>query len=411
MKKKTAVLCALALAFCGLMSGCGDPPAEKDVSLWDFAALSAVVPQTEDAGYTYAQDENIKALYFTGAAYHGEQTRVFAYMGTPSTPKPAAGYPAVVLVHGGLGRAFPDWVKLWTDRGYAAIALSVDANSTDANNTSGARNEQGGPNISITPQDMRDPENSWIYISVANIIACHNLLRAREDVDANNIGITGISWGSYLMNIAVGVDTRFRFGIPVYGAGYNHEDVTSSIGEVFALDDESLAIYAERFDPAVYVKRANLPMLWVAGANDHAFSLACNQKSADGNKGKNTYSWREKLTHGQQPGDGSGIPEIFAFADSVVKGEDTLLRSDGGNVADGTVTLTLENDAGVVSAALYWSAYPLEYWHDSSNVWERAEVTVSGKTVTAAVPDGAVYGFIAVTDENGYQTSSRCFAF
>ena len=213
------------------------------------------------------------------------------------------------------------------------------------------------------------------------------------------------------MNIAVGVDSRFRFGIPVYGAGYNHEDVTSSIGEVFALDDENLAIYAERFDPSVYVKRANLPMLWVAGADDHAFSLACNQKSADGNKGNNTYSWREKLTHGQQPGDGSGIPEVFAFADRVIKGEDTMLRSDGGRAADGNVTLTAENEVGVISAALYWTSYPLEYWHDPLNVWERAEATVSGKTITAAVPDGAVYGFIDVTDENGYRTSSRCFAF
>lgn len=32
----------------------------------------------------------------------------------------------MVLVHGGGGTAFADWVKLWTARGYAAISMSYD---------------------------------------------------------------------------------------------------------------------------------------------------------------------------------------------------------------------------------------------------------------------------------------------
>ena len=33
--------------------------------------------------------------------------------------------PGIVLVHGGGGVPFASWVKMWNDRGYAAIAMSV----------------------------------------------------------------------------------------------------------------------------------------------------------------------------------------------------------------------------------------------------------------------------------------------
>lgn len=394
-----------------MLAGCGGNGAgKKEKSLWDFKALSQIEPTVEDAGYTYAGSDNIKGIFFEGVEYNGAKTKIFAFIGVPKTEKPANGYPAMVLVHGGLGQAFGDWVKLWTDRGYVAIALSIDANITDSQNKP-SKNAQGGPNISITPADMHNTKNSWEYISVANIILCNNILRSMEEVDASNIGITGISWGSFLMCAAVGVDTRFKFGIPVYGAGYNHEDVSSELASIFQMDDESYEIYTQYFDPSVYMSRANIPMLWIAGANDASFSLACNQKSADLNQNTNAFSWRAKLTHGQQPGDGSGLPEIFLFADSITKGKDELLRVSEGTVEDGSVHVQTLNDVKIESAYLYWSSYPLEYWHDAGNVWEREDVSVEENSLTVSVPDTAVFAFIEIADENGNIVSSRLFTF
>ena len=409
MKMKKLVFLIAMIMLCSIgFAGCGGKTSESD-SLWDFEALEKQTPETEDAGYTYAGNENIKGIYFEGAEYNGEATKIFAFVGVPETEEPTNGYPAMVLVHGGLGQAYGDWVKLWTDRGYVAIALSVDANMTDSANKA-SLNERGGPRISITPADMKNPANSWEYISVANIIACHNILRSMDSVDKTNVGITGISWGSYLTCITVGVDTRFKFGIPVYGAGYNHEDVTGELAGVFQMDDESLAIYRERFDPSVYMKHCKIPMFWLAGANDHAFSLACNQKCADLNQGRNTYSWRGKLTHGQQPGDGSGLPEIFVFADEMTKSEKGLLRVSEGEVQSGGISLRVEN-VGAAKADFYWSSYPLEYWHDAMNVWERESVAIDGDTLRTAVPQTAVFGFVEITDENGNIVSSRLFTF
>ena len=412
MLRKTALAAAVLLACCSGLTACGkdgETSGEKDYSLWDFSALSAQVPEVREAGYSYNGGENIEGIYFTGAEYNGEKTEIFAYLGVPETQKPADGYPAMVLVHGGLGQAYADWVKLWTDRGYVALSLSVDANYTDSANKAAA-NPKGGPNISVTAADMTNPKNSWEYISVANIIACNNILRGRDDVDESNIGITGISWGSYLTCITVGVDNRFKFGIPVYGAGYMDEDPTSELAGVFAMDDAALNIYRERFAPAAYMKNCEIPLMWFAGANDFAFSLACNQKCADLNKGKNFFSWRDRLTHGQQPGDGSGLPEIFDFADYQVSGAE-MLRADEGTFENGTISLNVSGASGKIKAELFWSSYPLEYWHDSGNVWTRGEAACENGKVTVSVPEEALFAFVKVTDEDGGVVSSRCFSF
>ena len=66
----------------------------------------------------------VKALYFEGAKYKDNKTKVFCYMGYPKNSEKSK-VPAVVLVHGGGGHAYAEWVKIWNDRGYAAIALDL----------------------------------------------------------------------------------------------------------------------------------------------------------------------------------------------------------------------------------------------------------------------------------------------
>ncbi|MDX1769750.1 MAG: hypothetical protein R3294_16995, partial [Arenibacter troitsensis] len=57
----------------------------------------------------YKQFSNIKGLFFKGLDYNGKQTKVFCWYGVPNGLSKGEKRPAVVLVHGGGGTAFPEW--------------------------------------------------------------------------------------------------------------------------------------------------------------------------------------------------------------------------------------------------------------------------------------------------------------
>lgn len=66
----------------------------------------------------------ISSVYFEGLPYEGKPTRVFAWIGVPGISRKEM-VPGIVLVHGGGGTAYHDWVKLWVERGYAALAIDT----------------------------------------------------------------------------------------------------------------------------------------------------------------------------------------------------------------------------------------------------------------------------------------------
>ena len=409
MKKRFIYILFLLLSI--MISGCNNKTTtvEENKSLWDFNTISSIKPEVIDA-YYYSGNSNIKGIWFKGAEYNNKATKIFAWVGFPKEEAPANGYPAVVLVHGGLGQPFADWVELWNERGYVAIALSVDSNYSTETGLK-ENNPDGGPNISFSTSDMFNTKNSWEYISVYNIMMCHNILRQYPNVDKENIGITGISWGSFLTCATVGVDSRFKFAIPVYGAGYNYLDISSNLASVFLQGDEFTDFYTNNLDPSVYLKNANLDMLWITGINDPAFSIGCNQMASNLNKGTNRYSWRSMLVHGQEQGNGSQLPEIFDFADDVVNGTNKLFSVIEKSKEDDKIVLQIDSSRTIQTIKCYYSSYPLEYWHDQSNVWESFEIQMVDGQITINIPTEAVFLFVEVTDSAGYKMSSKMYSF
>ena len=89
---------------------------------WDLKKLN------EPPAFQWIDDKGpVRSLFYEGESYGGKPTRVFAYFATPATVdiNSAEGqrFPAVVLLHGGGGTAFREWVQIWAKRGYAAIAM------------------------------------------------------------------------------------------------------------------------------------------------------------------------------------------------------------------------------------------------------------------------------------------------
>jgi hypothetical protein len=111
-------------------------PAKFDVKA--LASPPEVFPTNDFAA------EGVRAFFYEGLIYQGKPTRVFAYYGFPKGAK-GAKFPAMVLIHGGGGTAFDRWVRVWTARGYAAIAMDLCGCVPDGTYGNWKRHGQGGP--------------------------------------------------------------------------------------------------------------------------------------------------------------------------------------------------------------------------------------------------------------------------
>src|SRR5438477_743747 len=92
------------------------PKTSRHIGPWDLSALKQL-PTVQWGTRTGLVQE----VYYQGEPYRGKPTRIFAYLGRPSIGK--GPFPAMVLVHGGGGKAFPAWAEPWAKRGYVALAM------------------------------------------------------------------------------------------------------------------------------------------------------------------------------------------------------------------------------------------------------------------------------------------------
>ena len=235
-----------------------------------------------NAPKTYPADaplaKGVTGLFYEGLPWHKQPTRVFAYYGLPELA-PGMKAPGMVLVHGGGGTAFDAWVRLWTSRGYAAIAMDTCGCVPIGSYGNWRRQKAGGPpGWGGFDQLDEPPEDQWAYHAVADVVLAHSLLRSLPGVDPQRIGLTGISWGGYLTCIVAGVDARFRFAVPVYGCGFLGDN-SVWLPEFQKMGPARSARWLGRWDPSVWLVRSKMPMLWVTGTNDFAYPMDSLQKS------------------------------------------------------------------------------------------------------------------------------------
>jgi dienelactone hydrolase len=265
-----------------------------------------------------AAEGDARAIFFEALPYQGRPTRVFAWLGVPK--KRAGKIPGVVLVHGGGGTAFKEWVQRWNERGYAAICIAVEGQTdekasgdTEATATGWKRHAWSGPQRAGIYGDSAKPMNEqWIYHAVADAVLANSLLRALPEVDASKIGVMGVSWGGVITSTVIGIDARFAFAIPVYGCGHLF-DSENQYGR--ALGDNTL--YREVWDPMVRLGRVTMPVLWFSWPEDKHFPMDCLAASYRATSGPRMVSLIPGMKHGHGPA--WLAPDSYAFADSVVQ--------------------------------------------------------------------------------------------
>ncbi|MGA2865287.1 MAG: acetylxylan esterase [Verrucomicrobiota bacterium] len=330
----------------------------------------------------------VKAITFAGMPFRGKPTRVFAWLGVPKV-KAGQRVPAMVLIHGGGGTAFDEWVRLWVERGYAAIAMDTCGQVPVGNYGQWVRDAQGGPAGWGGFDQVNWPrEDQWTYQAVADVILAHSLIRSLPEVDPERTGVTGISWGGYLTCIVAGVDHRFKLAVPVYGCGFYRDTVFED--DLKRLSPEDAARWTAWWDPSVYLGSAELPMLWVTGSNDFAYTLNALQHSYRLPKGPRILCIRLRMPHGHG-GAGENPEEIRVIADSLLKGGVPLLAITGSGREGTNVWATYAAKVPVVKAELNYTR-DTGRWQDRK--WESIAARQTDGRVAASLPEGTrVYYF------------------
>jgi cephalosporin-C deacetylase-like acetyl esterase len=374
---------------------------------WDLKQLRKK-PGFEIAGKEQVREKDtlvdLSTLYYDGEPWQDKPTRVFAYYAKPAAPTEKK-LPAMVLVHGGGGTAFPEWARLWASRGYAALAMDLAGNGPERK-----RLADGGPDQSDEWKFRRlqdGVKNAWTYHAIAAVLRGASLLVSLPEVDRNRLGITGISWGGYLTSIAMSLDDRFKAAAPVYGCGYLHEN--SVWLPIFGqLTERERQIWIENFDPSSYLPRCKTPVLWVNGTNDFAYPLDSYQKSYRATRGPRTLCVTVKMPHGHPQG--WAPQEIHLFTDSIFRKQDLargLAMVGAPRVSDGKAKLAYDAESAVLSSQLHWSTDLEKPWQQRE--WQTKNARVLGlDAIEAELPtERPIVYFMTVKDGRGAVVSTE----
>ncbi|MEM7315904.1 MAG: PhoPQ-activated protein PqaA family protein, partial [Planctomycetota bacterium] len=282
--------------------------------VWPVERLKAEVPnyRIEDS------DAKIRSLIFEGESIDGKATEVFAFYASPKTLGKSDSnetFPGIVLIHGGGGTAFADWVWRWANQGYAAIAMDLhgarpSAPEYDVNGNLRphlGQSRKGRVRLAKGANGEKFEciggaiDDDWPYHAVATVMRAHTLLRSFADVDADRTAVTGISWGGYTTCLVASHDDRFKAAVPVYGCGFLHEGESVQKPSIDKLG-ERRAQWVAAYDPGSHLGKCTVPTLWVNGTHDKHYVLDSYAKSYAKVQGPRTIRIQPRMRHGHIPG-------------------------------------------------------------------------------------------------------------
>ena len=341
----------------------------------------------------------LKTIYFDALMYEGKPTRVYAWIGIPEDASSSHKVPGIVLVHGGGGTAFKEWVEKWNACGYAAISIAVEGQIDERGPGKPGDNRRNrwkkhpwsGPSRTGIYGDSDKPiEEQWMYHAVADAILANSLLRSLSQVDSTSVGLMGISWGGIIASTVIGIDDRFAFAIPTYGCG-NMSQAANQYGRALGNND----LYKEVWDPVLRLKKVETPTLWLSWPGDQHFPLDKQASCYRTVSGLYMVCLIPGMKHGHQPG--MNPPDSYAFADSVVKEGKPWARQISSRTESGQFTVIFESSRPLDEAFLISTADTgitgKRKWIESPATLERrAEQWV----VTATQPERTTACFINV---------------
>lgn len=350
---------------------------------------------------------SVTPIYYDGIEYQGQPTRVFAWLGVPPNAKQDQSLPGIVLVHGGGGTAFKEWVELWNEQGFVAISIAVEGQldqriqDSDAKRPPWQRHEWAGPKRTGIFDDTDKPfEEQWMYQALAQTVLANSLLRSLPQVDADKVGLMGISWGGVITSGIMGIDDRFAFAIPTYGCGHLF-DSDNQWGR--ALGENQ--VYKQVYDPMNWMGRVRMPVQWLSWPKDSHFPLDSQRACYQATRQPYMVTLIPGMGHSHQAG--WRPPDSYAFAKSIVETGKPWATCDRVDIADGHVRTEFTSSKPFNKATLI---YTTETGFTGDREWlsHEAELNQSADkwTVTTKITKDTVGWFVNVTTEEGLTVSS-----
>jgi dienelactone hydrolase len=358
------------------------------LSLVDKCAQAPKVHEAEG----FKPEGTVRAIFYDAQPWQGKPTRVFAWIGLPA--RRTGKVPGMVLVHGGGGTAFKEWVQKWNAEGFAAISIAVEG-QTDVNENKAkgrpawARHAFSGPVRDGTFADTKLAlQEQWMYHALADTMLANSLLRSLPDVDASKIGVMGVSWGGVITSTVIGLDDRFAFGIPTYGCGHLF-DAENHWGKALH-DNEG---YRQVWDGMNYAGRVKMPVLWLSWPQDAHFPLGCQAEHYRKTPGPRMVSLISKMGHSHPAG--WNPPDSYAFARSVVETGKPWGGSPSATTKDGQAIATFVSTKPITRAVLVSTT---DKGFTGTRKWvESPAVAVSGgggTTASAPLPPGTTAWYV-----------------
>jgi len=240
---------------------------------------------------------------------------------------------------------------------------------------------------------------------VADVIRANSLLRSFPEINADKIGLTGISWGGTIAATVAGVDDRFAFVVPVYGCGFLHESDNEGLTQWFREDNmtaEQFRQYRTKWDPSAHLPYAKMPMYWINGSNDGTFPMDIFQRSALAAAGPSILHVRFRWLHGHSPG--WRRRDVYAFADSIVKGSTPLPTAAKPELDAKTRRVWTKTTGKIDRAALCYTMHGGKW---QGRYWENAACEFGTNEVSSRLPKGATVFYFNVKDERGNLVSTE----
>jgi len=346
---------------------------------WKLDELKAP-PAYRPSPFAESDAPNMKALLVTGRGPKRSVAEFFCYYAVPSTPKPEKGYPCVLLLHGGGGTAFSNYVEHYRTNGFAVLAL--DWYNSRPLPDKEAPLLKGGKSTPLEGGKRNDH-----FVNVANMVLANSLLRSMPEVNPEKNVFVGLSWGSWYGAAVAAVDDRFNGFVEIY------------CGDINPFDG--------RLVDGRFLHQAKKPMWWVTWTQDQNVNPLSSQLGWDDCPTYWGHMTTTKLGHSHQ---GFRLPSVMRMAKYFAGEGSALPRLGKPTLKDGVLSAELIGEKPTSAALTPHLTYTLDVAHDmprlsrEKRVWEVVPASFDGKTVSAPLPLGTVVAYLSLCENDDPNT-------